>query len=883
VPPKVVEAVEPVYPAEELDSGAEPTVILDVRVSDEGTVTEVAVHRSVGPHFDRAAMDAVRKWTLEPARRNGEPVPAQIHVQVQFERPPTDGAAVRPDGGVPRDAGQPSQADDEALDGGVPPDAGPASERARGGRPDAGPPSSGPPSSGKEGSTETPARSRPRAEATDTEAAPEPGDRPENERETEHFQAKAEVELERMRSAERGASDFELDRDVLEAAPSEGAAEMLSRAPSVFIARAEGQAVAHRVMLRGFDAEHGQDIEFLVDGVPVNQPSHIHGQGYADLGFIIPETVRSLRVTEGVYDPRQGDFATAGTVDYRLGVEERGVHLKSTYGSFDTYRQLLMWAPEGMKPDTFGAATFSRTDGFGENRGGQNGAAFVQYGFGEAPWRWRVNAGFYGARYNLAGVVRFDDVRAGRVGFYEAYDQPTAQSQNAFSGRAQLALFGEHRGADGENSEIGVWTTYNDFRIQENFTGYLQRSRHNPAWTGRGDLIEQQNQTWSIGVRGRHRTAPYEPFEGIQGTVELGIASRLDLIDQEQNLLQAPQNETWDERVDASVTAADIGMWLDLDWELTEYLRLKGGVRADVLYYRIDDRLGNFIPRFRRESFIVGFRRTALGLAAGPRTAVEIKPLPWLAVLGAYGEGYRSPQARQLEDGEDAPFAKVRSADWGVRLRLGDERDGEHPLSVKTSGYWTTVSNDVAFSPREGRLERIGPTTRFGWVLHAQARPVPWLLGALSTTYVNAAIDEPPLATASNPDPAAGFEEGSLIPYVPPWVVRADVSVKHELVSLRDSPLFGHVGTGYSFLSPRPLPFGEFADPVSLFDARAGVSWRNLKLEVQAFNLLDERYAATEFTFVSDWDPSRPPSRVPARHIAAGSPLKILVSLGVTL
>ena len=60
---------------------------------------------------------------------------------------------------------------------------------------------------------------------------------------------------------------------------------------------AEGDAVAPRIFLRGFDAEHGQDIAFSAGGVPINQPSHLHGQGYADLGFVIPETVRSVRVT----------------------------------------------------------------------------------------------------------------------------------------------------------------------------------------------------------------------------------------------------------------------------------------------------------------------------------------------------------------------------------------------------------------------------------------------------------------------------------------------------------------------------------------------------------------------------------------------------------
>ena len=103
-----------------------------------------------------------------------------------------------------------------------------------------------------------------------------------------------------MRTEQRSTSDLRLDRALLEAAPRRDAADLLQSAPGMVVTRIEGDAVGHRLMLRGFDADHGQDIELTVDGVPVNQPSHIHGQGYADLGFLIPETVKSLRVIEGV-------------------------------------------------------------------------------------------------------------------------------------------------------------------------------------------------------------------------------------------------------------------------------------------------------------------------------------------------------------------------------------------------------------------------------------------------------------------------------------------------------------------------------------------------------------------------------------------------------
>ena len=215
----------------------------------------------------------------------------------------------------------------------------------------------------------------------------------------------------------RSTSDFVLDREVLTVAPHQDAASAVMSAPGVYVARPEGDAVAHQIFLRGFDAEHGQDIEFTLNGwFPVNQPSHIHGQGYADLNFIIPELIRSVRVTEGVYDPRQGDFAVAGSVDFDLGVAQRGYQLRSSYGSFGTFRQLVLWAPEGESEETFGAAVFRLTGGFGTNRGGMSGGVIGQYAFkGPGGFNGLVHVGAHGARANIAGVLRLDDVEAGRT------------------------------------------------------------------------------------------------------------------------------------------------------------------------------------------------------------------------------------------------------------------------------------------------------------------------------------------------------------------------------------------------------------------------------------------------------------------------------------
>lgn len=646
----------------------------------------------------------------------------------------------------------------------------------------------------------------------------------------------------------------------------------MSAAPGIYIAKPEGDAVAHQVFLRGFDAEHGQDIEFTVGDIPINLPSHLHGQGYAELGFLIPEVVRQLRVTEGVYDPRQGDFAVAGSVSFDLGVSERGFLATTSYGSFNTVRQLLLWAPRGQPEETFAAATIRSTDGFGQNRGSLSGGALGQFAFGSGNLKGLIHFAAAGTRANLAGVLRRTDYLSGRVDFYDAYPDPSANAQSALSIRAQLGFSLDHHTTAGARTHVAVWVMWNGFRLRENFTGYLQRSEQNPEWVGRGDLIEQENRALSLGVKSWHRTRRLEPTSWLSGSFELGVSARLDLIDQAQSLLQVPENQTWDRRVDASVRGADIGMYGDLDWRASRYVRLRGGLRADVLYYDIDDRLGNFIPSFMRQSYFVGFRRTALGVAWGPRATAEVMPWRGLSLMMSYGEGYRSPQARQLAEGENAPYTKVRSVEGGFKLHLFSER-----LQLTGAGYATFLSNDLAFDPQEGRLEKIGPTSRKGFVGYLLARPLSGLVGSFSVTYVHATLDEPPPATPANPIPA--YRAGQLLPYVPPVVIRLDLGGKHDFFRLRSRAVSLGAGLGLSHLSSRPLPYSQAADPVTILDLQATARWWFLELGVQIYNAVGSRYAALEYSFVSDWQSQPIPSLVPARHFAAGAPRTALGSL----
>ncbi|HEX3773970.1 MAG TPA: TonB family protein, partial [Polyangiaceae bacterium] len=300
VPPHVRTQVAPAWPAG-APNDHDLDVIVIVTVAADGTVLDAHVDDSMGADYDNAAIEAVKHWRFEPATRNGVPIPARVRALVHFETPKHGPTPTEP-------TPAPPEAPEIATPATAPTNAPSATPSAKPGTP------------------------------TPSQEEQEP----------------AEITVAgRARPPTRGASDFSVTVGELSHVPRKNASELLKLAPGILLTNESGEGHAEKVFLRGFDAGEGQDIEFTVGGVPINESGNLHGNGYADTHFIIPELVTSLRIVEGPFDPRQGNYAVAGSANYELGLPERGFNAKYTGGSFGTERVLLLWGPEGESRGTF--------------------------------------------------------------------------------------------------------------------------------------------------------------------------------------------------------------------------------------------------------------------------------------------------------------------------------------------------------------------------------------------------------------------------------------------------------------------------------------------------------------------------------------------------
>ncbi len=531
--PVVIEENRPAYPAEALATRPSGEVSVTATVSPAGEVSGIELTQGIAPALDRAALDAATRWRFRPAMRDGVPVASRVQLLFHFEPPPAVAPTVTPAPAAPALAAVSTTSPTSAP--GVPalPEVAPS-------------------------------------------PAPKPGEA-----------SAIDVTVRGRRQAEpnRGASDLEIEVGQLAVIANQKASDILQLAPGIFIANEGGAGHADQVFLRGFDAEQGQAIEFTVNGVPINEVDNTDGHGYADTHFIIPELVKNLRVIEGPFSPKQGDFAEAGSADYQLGVTNRRTELSTSYGSFDTRRYLALWAPENEREGTFAAAQFFQSSGFGTNRASTNGSAMAEYeGDLGARGSWRLLGTAYGTHYESAGIVRADDVAAGRVGYYGTEDS----NQGGDAQRYTLS-FDLQSPSDKDFLTQQVFLTWRSLRIDENFTGFLLDNQelgqtYHPQ---RGDMLEQDYTAFTAGGRGSDKRTSF--FFGRPQSLEVGYYARYDHTTPEIQRLRV-RGRSWSPTPSTKNYTTDImnlALYVDLDLRPTRWLTVRGGIRQEYFDYNV--------------------------------------------------------------------------------------------------------------------------------------------------------------------------------------------------------------------------------------------------------------------------------------------------------
>ena len=661
------------------------------------------------------------------------------------------------------------------------------------------------------------------------------------------------------RTEATAAAHYELEVGELRVIPRKNVAEQLMMAPGVLTTNHGGEGHAHETYMRGFASKEGQDIEFLVDGVPVNDVGNPHNHGYADLYFILPEAVERVAITEGAFDPAQGDFAFAGTAEYRLGVPDRGAKVSYGYGLWNTHRTVALYAPPDEETGTFAGFEYFTTDGYGKNRAASRTLALGRFSddWGAQNFKYAISVYGYATRYDQPGVVREDDYESGKMGFYDTYDP----NQGGESNRLLFSI-DTTAGPDHAQFDQVLFFGLRTMRLRTNFTGWLTDSSVDEngqlVEMQRGDGMEMRYKAMTAGSRGSY-TRSGMLFDQRQD-LSIGYALRFDQGTSEQLRLRSVTAIPYRQVFDNEFTVFNLAAWIRGQLRPFSWLALRGGIRLDGFSFGITDQ--NQDEADREGTRVSTQTSQSFGVALNPRVTLDLHFIRGLHLLASYGQGTRSSDAAALSDNETAPFARAQEVDTGFSYNL-DTDGGKLRLGAQLSYSLTKVDKDFVFDETQGRNVLAGASTRhavlFGGRLH---------LFSMVDILANAGWTQATLDAT-----------GELLPYIPRLVIRVDAAVSGQIGtwSLASVPVIGRFGIGFTYVPGRPLPLKAQGDPFYLLDAGGEIRLWHVSLGVVLRNILNATYRQAEFNYASNFvSPEAIPSKVAERHFVAGEPFFVM-------
>lgn len=480
-------------------------------------------------------------------------------------------------------------------------------------------------------------------------------------------------------------SDFDIQlRPVL------NSQEVLRLVPGLFIGQHAGGGKAEQIFLRGFDLDHGTDINISVDGMPVNMVSHAHGQGYADLHFVIPELIEKVSFNKGPYEVDKGNLTTAGYVAFKTRNYLSDNFIKLEAGQFNTFRAIAAVnllnssaVEKGRSLYLAGEGTFSR--GYFEspqNFGRWNG--MMKY-HGKVGRRGTLTAliSTFTSKWNASGQIPDRAVADGRIGFFGAIDN----DEGGNTGRVNTSLEYNHRFGDGSTLKQQIFHSRYDFELYSNFTFY----KEDPI---NGDQIRQKERRDIVGHQLEYRRA-HQLFAK-DAHLEAGVQTRYDMIQnvelsrtRQRNIVTAPMALGDIRELNTGVFVED-KIILNPKWDLS------AGVRFDVFSQQYADKL-------------TSLDRHASSSIVSPKLKLNWRPNDRLQLYWNNGQGFHSNDARVavIQNGRDVVTPALGS-DLGGILKWG-----RHTM-IQGALWYLWMQQEFVYVGDEGVVEPGGRTRRYG-------------------------------------------------------------------------------------------------------------------------------------------------------------------------
>lgn len=587
--------------------------------------------------------------------------------------------------------------------------------------------------------------------------------------------------------------------------PVNSSQDVLKMVPGLFIAQHAGGGKAEQIFMRGYDIDHGTDISIMVDGMPVNMVSHAHGQGYADLHFVIPELVDKMHFDKGPYFAGYGNLATGGFVSLQTPEFLQKQFIKIEAGDFGTFRssaalKILDKTRGDFRSQWYAAGEYLHSKGYFESP--QDLSRFNLFSKYTAEinrnTRLSVSLSNFSSKWDASGQIPQRAVDMGMISRFGAIDNTEGGNTGRINVNAKLF----HRVNDRWSTQQQLfYTTYN-FNLYSNFSFYLN-------YPETGDGIQQYEKRQMLGYNGAINFESQPGMSKLHSS--LGYGLRYDDVNGSQ--LNRQQKRGFIESIQmGDISEMNAYAFWDNNLHPGNGWHLNAAFRYDWFRFGYKDKhSGNQEFRYQNRGVV------------SPKFTLAYDVAKNLKLVASSGIGFHSNDARVILKSEaDDILPRVFGADLGLNLK-------PLPKLLVKGALWSIYSEqEFVYVGDAGIIEPGGETRRFGAELSARYQLNKWLFADIDLNY-----------TRTRTVGAAKGED--YVPLAPIFTSIGGLSAKTK------NGLGGSLR--YRTIGKRPANenYSAVADGYFLVDALLNYRLRHFDLSLTIENLLNREWKEAQF------------------------------------
>lgn len=632
-----------------------------------------------------------------------------------------------------------------------------------------------------------------------------------------------------------------LNKIDVELRPITSSQDILRIVPGLVTAQHAGGGKAEQIYLRGVDNDHGTDFNVELDGMPVNMVSHAHGQGYADLHFLIPEIIHYIEFNKGPYFVQKGNFTTTGYADFKTKDRLENNFLKLEAGNFNTLRmttafslfsnekkhQNVYLAGEFLYSDAYFdvAQLFKRINLFAKYSGKISTGSYLN-----------VSASTFKSNWNHSGQIPDRAVQQAWITRFGSIDD----SEGGFTGRTNLNAQLSTRLTDNIQIHNQLYLSNYDFQLWSNFTFFLKD-------TTNGDQIMQKENRSLYGYNGS--ISIFSKLGAKDLKSDFGIGIRYDDIKNDQLLHTLKRNTVLDTFSLGNVNETNIFCYYSNTINMTDKFLINLGLRYDYFMFQyVDNTQNTFSPYYKNSGIF------------SPKLNFFYNPNSNLQFYLKTGIGFHSNDTRLIALKKvDKDLPRAVSGDFGSFFKLFDK------IVVNVAVWSMYMEQEFVYVGDEAVVEPKGKTMRYGADFSLRYQIVKHLFLDVDYNYSYGYFIDLP-------------KNKNDIPLAPVHTSMGGLTYKSDKgfnASLR-----------YRYVSDRPANEDNSVSALGYFLTEAAVSfkWKHLELFTRADNLFNVAWNEAQFDTESrlrypdgegNFTGTLEPAPVSELHYTPGAPFSI--------